>query len=70
MSASFNSPRCQIQPRMMGIAKSERKNTAWPAGTSWVAALIMAAITMNKNTALILSAMAVVGLFWVAGAFI
>ena len=67
ISASPNSPRCQIQVTMIGSAKNDLKKTASPGGTSCVATFIIAAITINRKTANSFNAIAVLGLLCVQG---
>ena len=52
------SPRTASQPTITGKAKSERKNTVWPGGTSAAAALMNDAMTTNSKTDATLRAIA------------
>ena len=45
------------QTKITGIAKKDRKNTVWPAGTCWAVALIIEAMTMKTRTEASLKAM-------------
>ena len=53
-----NSPRCASQIRITGIAKQDLKNTCCPGGTASDVLLIMAAMIVNKKTAMTFSATA------------